>query len=65
MAKIVIYVRDHSRGLSVDCRVVGEDGDSDLAQRVAAKTANGLAGHVSVKVKDAVTKSRKGKMNVH
>ncbi|EHD21523.1 MULTISPECIES: hypothetical protein [Brenneria] len=65
MAKIVIYVRDHSRGLSVDCRFEGENGDSELAQRVAIKTAAGLAGHVSVKVNDAVKKSRKGKVNVH
>ncbi|WP_304169645.1 hypothetical protein [Lonsdalea britannica] len=66
MAKIVICVRDKSRGVSVDCRVEGEDGDSELVQRIAEKTASGLAGHVSVKVNDAVTNTRrKEKVNVH
>ncbi|KGA31983.1 hypothetical protein [Pectobacterium odoriferum] len=67
MAKVIVYFHDRPHGLAVDCKVVPEPGDSELAQRAAEKVGAGLAGHVLAKVNDVVkkSKSRKGKVNVH
>ncbi|MCL6375932.1 hypothetical protein EXT57_00895 [Pectobacterium brasiliense] len=67
MAKIIVYLRDRSRGLTVDCKVEREPSDSELSKRAAETVAAGLAGHVMAKVNDVVkkSKSRKGKVNVH
>ncbi|MBN3174856.1 hypothetical protein H4F69_15010 [Pectobacterium brasiliense] len=67
MAKVIVYFHDRPNGLAVDCKVVPESGDSELAQRAAETVAAGLAGHVMAKVNDVVkkSKSRKGKANVH
>ncbi|MBN3237698.1 hypothetical protein H5A46_10135 [Pectobacterium versatile] len=67
MAKVIVYFHDRPNGLAVDCKVVPEPGDSELAQRAAEKVGAGLAGHVLAKVNDVVkkSKSRKGKINVH
>ncbi|PLY35975.1 hypothetical protein F164LOC_17130 [Pectobacterium carotovorum] len=67
MAKVIVYLRERSRGLTVDCKVEREPSDGELAQRVAETVAAGLAGHVLAKVESVVkkSKSRKGKVNVH
>ncbi|MEQ9860601.1 hypothetical protein OI450_14285 [Pectobacterium cacticida] len=67
MAKVIVYLRDRSRGLMVDCKVELEPSDSELSQRAAEKVAAGLVGHVLAKVEAVVkkSKSRKGKVNVH
>ncbi|MEQ9868571.1 hypothetical protein ABRP77_04625 [Pectobacterium odoriferum] len=67
MAKVIVYFHDRPNGLAVDCKVVPESGDSELAQRAAEKVGAGLVGHVLAKVEAVVkkSKSRKGKVNVH
>ncbi|MEQ9863544.1 hypothetical protein [Pectobacterium aroidearum] len=67
MAKVIVYLRERSGGLAVDCKVEREPSDGELAKRAAETVAAGLTGHVSAKVNDVVkkSKSRKGKVNVH
>ncbi|MEQ9889053.1 hypothetical protein ABRP55_21265 [Pectobacterium zantedeschiae] len=67
MAKVVVYLRNRPHGLAVNCQVEAEDGDSELARRVAESVGAGLAGHVLAKIESVVkkSKSRKGKVNVH
>ncbi|MFJ5428546.1 hypothetical protein ACIPUP_05230 [Pectobacterium actinidiae] len=66
MAKVIVYLRERSRGLAVDCKVEREPSDGELAKRAAETVAAGLTGHVSAKVEAVVkSKSRKGKVNVH
>ena len=68
MAKIVIEIKDKSRGFEVGCRVIPDDGDSDIVSKVADKVGNGLAGHVLAKVNEAVkkvTRQFKESKNVH
>ena len=43
MAKIVIEIKDKSRGFEVGCRVIPDDGDSDIVSKVADKVGKGLA----------------------
>ena len=56
MAKIVIEIKDKSRGFEVGCRVIPDDGDRDIVSKVADKVGKGLAGHVLAKVNEAVKK---------
>ncbi|MEQ9943660.1 hypothetical protein ABRP58_16640 [Pectobacterium aroidearum] len=67
MAKVIVYLRERSRGLVVDCKVERELSDGELAQRAAETVAAGLTGHVLAKVSGVVkkSKSRKEKVNVH
>lgn len=67
MAKVIVYLRERSHGLAVDCKVEREPSDSELGLRAAENVAAGLTGHVLAKVKAVVkqSKSRKGKVNVH
>ena len=67
MAKIVIEIKDKSRGFEVGCRVI-PDGDSDIVSKVADKVGKGLAGHVLAKVNEVVkkvTRQFKESKNVH
>ena len=63
MAKVVINITDAPRGISVECKVVPDEKDSELTQKVAATVGYGLAGHVNEKIRHAIQK--KGKSNVH
>ncbi|SEL25464.1 hypothetical protein SAMN04487787_108133 [Kosakonia sacchari] len=65
MAKVIITLTDVGKGLDVRCRVEPDSNDSDRLQAVAAAVGYGLAGHVHDKVRNALTKTRKGKKNVH
>lgn len=65
MAKVIISLNDTPRGLDVQCRVEAEATDSDRIQSVAAAVGFGLAGHVNEKIRKALTKTNKGKSNVH
>lgn len=63
MAKVIISITDAARGLSVECKVVPEEKDSDIARKVAATVGYGLAGHVNEKIRNAI--KAKGKTHVH
>ncbi|HCG2926644.1 TPA: hypothetical protein NJV01_003349 [Escherichia coli] len=65
MAKVIITLTDVGRGLDVQCRVEPEENDSDRLHSVAAAVGFGLAGHVNEKIRKALTKTKKGKSNVH
>ena len=64
MAKIVIEIKDKSRGFEVGCRVIPDDGDSDIVSKVADKVGKGLAGHVLATVKKVARQFKESK-NVH
>lgn len=66
MAKIIINIKDRSRGFEVGCQVVHDEGDSEIVGEVAKKVGSGIAGHVLVKVNEVVKKiSRKFKEKKH
>lgn len=65
MAKVILTLTDVGKGLDVQCRVEPEDTDSDRLHTVAAAVGFGLAGHVNEKIRQALTKTNKGKSNVH
>lgn len=65
MARVVISIEPGKNGLSVDCKVIPDAGDTDLSSTVAAAVAVGLAGHVNTKIHAALTKTREAKKNVH
>ena len=68
MAKIVIEIKDKSRGFEVGCRLIPDDGDSDIVSKVADKVGKGLAVHVLAKVNEVVkkvTRQFKESKNVH
>lgn len=59
MAKIVIEIKDKSRGFEIGCRVIPDDGDSEIVRQVADRVGKGLAGHVLAKVNEAVQKVKR------
>lgn len=66
MAKIIIHIKDRTRGFEVGCQVVPDDGDSEMVGEVAKKVGSGIAGHVLVKVNEVVKKiSRQSKEKKH
>lgn len=71
MAKIIITICKHPRGLHVDCMVQGEKDDTQGIQNIAAVVSAGLAGTVNEKIMKALRKDKsvltknKGKSHVH
>lgn len=65
MAKVIVTLTDTPRGLKTECRVEPEATDSDRIQSVAAAVGFGLAGHVNEKIRKVLSKTNKGKSNVH
>lgn len=63
--KVVITLTDSPRGLSVQCRVEPGENDSERLHAVAKAVGAGLAGVVNERVRKALTKTKKGKANVH
>ncbi|HDL8234106.1 TPA: hypothetical protein PXQ89_000713 [Yersinia enterocolitica] len=71
MAKIIITLRKHPRGLAVECSSEADDGDTPGLKKLATAVSAGLAGIVHGKVMSVLKKdkstlvNKEGKSNVH
>lgn len=71
MAKVIITIRKHPRGIHVACSLEGEQDDTQGLQHIAAVVSAGLAGTVNEKIMKALRKNnsvptkKEGKSNVH
>lgn len=65
MARIIISITSKGRGFDVQCSKELEKSDNAQLNQIATAIACGLAVHVMEKISKSLSKTNKGKSNVH